>query len=74
MERLHNVYMQKGHESNVYEMYSFKAFSTANTLRDCASRFGLVAFIVTIEAGQPYDYFVNRCRSCQPLYDGIHQH
>ncbi|SOQ09175.1 hypothetical protein CFBP1573P_02390 [Pseudomonas syringae pv. persicae] len=48
----HNVYVQKGYDSNVYEMYSFKALDTAATLRNCASRFGLVAFIVSVEDNQ----------------------
>ena len=47
MEELHNVYVQKGYDTNIYEMYSFKALSTAVALRNCASRFGLVAFITT---------------------------
>lgn len=64
METLHNVYIQKGYDSQVYEMYSFNVLGTATTLRNCAARFGLVAFIVSIEDGQPLDYFVHRCRSC----------
>lgn len=67
METLHNVYIQKGYDSDVYEMYSFSVLDTATTLRNCASRFGLVAFIVSTEVSQPYDYFVHRCRSCHPL-------
>jgi hypothetical protein len=65
MEELHNVYIQKGHDSNVYEMYSFKALDTAATLRNCASRFGLVAFIVSMEANQPSTHYVKRCKACR---------
>ncbi len=59
METLHNVYVQKGYDSNIYEMYSFKIFNTANTLRHCASSFGLTAFIITVETSQQLTHTCN---------------
>jgi hypothetical protein len=58
LQQTHNVYIQKGYDSNIYEMYSFKALDTAATLRNCAYRFGLVAFIITVEANQPLTHYV----------------
>jgi hypothetical protein len=68
METLHNVYVQKGCDSNIYEMYSFKIFNTANTLRDCASRFGLSAFIITVETSQQLKHYVQRCECCESVF------
>ncbi|OEC70103.1 hypothetical protein A7D21_30420 [Pseudomonas sp. AP19] len=68
MDELHNVYIQKGYDSNVYEMYSFKTFNTAATLRNCASRFGLTAFIITVEASQQLTHYVQRCECCEPVF------
>lgn len=65
LQQTHNVYVQKGYDSNVYEMYSFDKINTVATLRNCASRFGLVAFIVSVEAKQPLTHYVQRCRGCE---------
>ncbi|MDQ0739694.1 hypothetical protein QF045_002554 [Pseudomonas sp. W4I3] len=68
LQQAHTVYIQKGYDSKVYEMYSFKALSTASTLKDCASRFGLAAFIITVEGGQPLTHYVQRCGCCESVF------
>lgn len=74
MKKPHNVYVEKGCHLSVYEMYSFKVLDSATTLRDCASKFGLIAFVVSVEVGQLYDYFTKRRRFCNLFQYMHHDH
>lgn len=74
MEKLHNVSIEKACHSSVYKMYSFKLPDSAITLRNCASKFALIAFAVSVEVGQLYDYFTKRCRFCNPIQHVHHEH
>lgn len=74
MENFYNVYIEKGCHLSDYEIYSFKVLDSATTLRYCASKFGLIAFVVSVGVGRLYDYFTKRCRFCNPFQLVHHEH